>query len=249
MNMLKIEKDSIKDSLSIQYKKRDSLFTPSFVTALSIALLIHIIPLFLFDISSINLNYPSLILPPITVQIEQSSSNNINANTTSSEIERRRLAKKKALIPPYSTIEFPKIDAYSTDLTIDLPLYKLDDLDHFDQIESSFMVNTENPIAIITTHPEYEVVACGPLCDHLIPINSPNTVSAIHSKIKKERLIFSTDVDKKTGKVIWFEKISGSNNNATLQHASEILKSLHFVFTKKNIISKGVIEITFAKII
>ncbi|MEC7838895.1 MAG: hypothetical protein VX777_02515 [Chlamydiota bacterium] len=245
MHMLRLNRDENNRNVSISYKKKDSLFTSTFIFAFTFALLTHTLPLYVFNISSINLNYPKLVLPPVTVQTDDLPHNKFNENNTSSNLDQRIIAKRNALIPPFSKVELPKISDYQGDVNTIFPPHHFQISHLFDDYENAVFLTNNNPISIVTIHPAYEINAFGSLSESLPPIISEKKISAPASQIEKKRLIFSTIVDNESGKVIWIENVSKLKNKKLIKKATELLNDLKFNITKGTLFTYGDIEITF----
>lgn len=100
--MLKLERKSRSEGISVIFYQYPSLFNKSFLNAFLIALLIHLAGLTLFRIDLVSIRHSEIIHAPVLLQIDF----NVPLQETVAEVEREDLLKM-SLEPRFSVLNYP----------------------------------------------------------------------------------------------------------------------------------------------
>ena len=244
--MLKLERDKQTKQVTIHARKGESLFTNIFVAALIAALSLHLSFFLLFRISKGQYDYPSLVLPPVTVHaihnpVEESMQYSLTDH------EAKTLAKRNAYEPQPLPITIPRIAPQTHTLLIPSTISGSRE-SLFLTSDTKYLIESMDAADILIPLPRLELSVSGPLravatFHKDLPIFTEMMTLPIDRFIQ-ERYIYNVLVDNSTGKVIWFEKLGDHSLSYESASLEEILLALNFEVDSQALVTQGLIEMT-----
>lgn len=244
--MLKLEKNSHNNRLTVKFQKRPRLFDRPLLFALAIALVIHIISILIFSIAPLKFNFPDHLPTPIAVEADAFPSKNNNQEYSAyTELEQRKLAKRSLIEPAKTEMTLPKLRQQP----IDPPLDILDTItleDHFD-MQSQLLIDHHSLISFSV--PKISVDIFGPLANRTIlftgAAEKDPLLQATADTLVQERLTFEVAMDPQEGQIVWFMAQENHAPKKIIEKAESILKNMRFKKTNSGGMTHGLVEITF----
>lgn len=230
--MLKYERITKENKIAVTYKDRTALFTTDFILALTVAILLHLSFLFLFDIKEIGL---LLRLSPSTLIFNVES--DLILNQISVEAESGKAHEDIIREPPYEELFLVSMPPFSIEKNFDESLHHFDSKMLYIPYEerfSSLPASVKKKVDVILYH---EMAGK--------EITNQHEIAAFEKIKEKGYAKFNVQVDDQLGKVIWSELKGSSGNRVLEQHAKQLLSTLAFAQKEDSFVSLGEVEIIF----
>lgn len=232
--MLKLEINSKTHDISVRLHQEEASLNSIFLTALGIAISIHLIAFFMFHIELFKIA-PTTFFVPVDVQMIQNSSTALVNNTNID-------ALLDGIVPPPPKIiaSFPDIPlvTWGEELTpFNSPIMPLAD-------NSFYLLHQSSPFLLV--FPSARIYLSGKLSSKKIIYADNDILERFfikHGPLASTRVHYFVRLNEKTGQIFWYERQSSSFNEEINQLAEKILVSLQFELDPKRIDVSG--EITF----
>lgn len=245
--MLKLERVSHDNQISVTVRDRQQLFTRSFLIALSSALAIHLAVVILFHISPIKIrwNYP----PPFPIIVEAdltfSKDSTILANANIDPKLQTSYIEPKPSLPALPT--FP---AFLAVHDIEYINEKKRFINPFLEIEKE--IYQPSMVIPIPKIPRKTITLqiSGPLAKRTVVNNNLNdrSLPSIPASLQLDKQLstsYSVNVEEDTGRIFWYEQTQKTGCPVLDSFALSILRDLQFLIKPTNFVTSGEIEIHF----
>lgn len=227
--MLKLQKKG-KQEIQVFLRKRESLWSRSFICALSIALGLHIFAILIFQIHA-YFNPNDSILPPIIVQADIGNflTEEIIASLEEQEIQYSFLIPAEASLP-----QFPSLSTSQSESPLEY--LKEESLLHnsFTSIEEDWQYLFDSPNQ---RTPHIKINISGDLAETTL---IEDGIKNIKWNGKSQRVVYAVQVEGKTGRIFWQMEKEGTHNLA-----EQILSEIRFSQNNDSFVQTGQIEILF----
>lgn len=250
--MLKLERVSHDNQISVGLRDKKQLFTRSLVTALSIAVGLHLLLLVLFNVSPIKIRWGNSSFLPVMVEADVSSPND---SLVLASINHNLQPRTNLLEPKPSLPAFPASPTFLPSRQMEFISEKVHTANPFSQIEKAIYQPTFPPSRQQSVSKPIQLVISGPLATKTILKNPVDQVvlPALTSSVKQNardkmdhlRVIYSVQVDEQTGRIFWTEQKQKTDIPQLDLLAESILKNLQFVSTPASVATSGEIELHF----
>ena len=248
--MLKLEKSRKDGEIHIRLRQPVRLCDRYFLFALAAAISVHLLGALLFHIRLFSLGESESILPPTKAYAHfiKGSPEESDAVVTAQVNMEGRLTPAQ-LAPPES---FPSLQplappylAHSVDYPVNL------ENNPFIEIEKDIEENYFALLDIPVIAPSVKIAITGPLAE--IPLQAFNDEFSrlfdLHKfsaqNLRQECLVYSVQVDSKSGQIFWFQAQEPSHNNVQTAMAEKLLKNIIFQTNRRDFVQNGQVEITF----
>jgi hypothetical protein len=243
--MLKLERDKQTHQVTIQATKSNRLFTNLFVTALIIAVSLHLAFFLVFRIDKGHENYPDLILPPVTVHVIPHQAGSPE-HYTLTDYEAQALAKKSQYEPQPSQIIIPPISQMVQTTFTTSEIHTID-YSIFRTLETEYLLKEHYPLVVSIPTPRITLHISGPLSalSTKEPIHSifEEVIDIPFDHLEQLRHTFDVIVDNATGKIMWYEKQEEPQYEHETIQPEDILLALSFEPDTGRLITRGHIEV------
>lgn len=244
--MLKLEKVARDNQINVIFRDKNHLLTRPFLTALAIALGIHLLIVIVFHISPIKIRWTNTTVIPSLVEIDPASSRqqgSIVAASTGTGVQPRHLF----LEPKPASPAIPPLPVYLPGRQIDFAQQQNILVNPFSLIEQEIYRPSFPPAAYIRPHQPILVVIAGPLSRKKILNNglSEATLAALPRTSTPQRAVYSVLVDEQTGHIFWMEQKQKIDSKTLERIADKILKDLEFSKEHGTFVTSGEIELHF----
>ena len=237
--MLKLEKIAKSLEISIFLKKRDSFFSASLLKAFGIAIALHLFAGLVFTVSPFRIIGSQSIFPPVLVDTELTTiaENVVVAQVDTEEIspryikEPRQAALHMPPLPTTRTLEHPAIAVQSPECNALQCAITERELSPLDIVSLQQNKVKKQPI---------EIVMSGDLAERSIVESGLTTAQSAY--FSPTRLVFSVQVDDRSGTIFWYEPHFYAENMVI---GEKILKDLRFQMIADSFVTVGEIEIHF----
>ena len=246
--MLKLERHSRLGSVDVLLRHRESLLTPRFLLALSLALFIHLTGLLLFQIKPYFVRDIARLYPPVEISIDF-------VKGEEGRVEAQISGDKKSFYffdLPTSAPTFPLLPlTVSKELLTyqDIPLKKDpfakltgelvdDELFHLDKLSPSARPAHPIDIRISGSLSRLKVIDEGWSGRDFPGIG-------FGKRAKNHHTVFEVKVDDRTGHIFWHELQNTLKKTALVAYADKILNRMRFEKDPRGFITEGQVEINF----
>lgn len=234
--MLKLEKRR-NSQIHVYLRKREGLFTRSFLYALAIALSLHLLAAVLFHVHALFFSEEHF-ATTILVEIERPDA--ITAASASSG--NRKLSKHSWMAPMPKDPPIPVLNNTSTQTVTIFPV---------EEGPIAFVASNEDWDYLINKKctgklkPAMQVHISGPLADVAMTQNGVLDPSrCIDASIAHDYLIeFLVRVKRDTGQIFWYSLKDPSIDPDIIRNAVQILKSMRFQPDESHYVTAGEVEI------
>lgn len=242
--MLKLEK-ARNQEVTVTFRKRERLFSSTFLYALSMALGLHLFAALIFQIHT-YLHTNDKVFSPVTVEIDRAGLASDGNNGAVASIDESYSSSNDELAPKASS---PTLSMLST-----VPA-----VHHIDYIKESN--SQHNPFGAIEDDLQYlffqkeseqlpviQVHVGGVLAE--IPVIKdgvgPELIRILSAKgLTQQRLSYAVQVEGKTGRIFWHMPMSAIEKSELGDAAEQILNEMRFQKDDDIFIAAGEIEIEF----
>jgi hypothetical protein len=233
--MLKFEKLS-RNEIGVRLYKRERIFSPLFLKALAIALALHLVGLFCFQIKAFKISNQTP-HAPVSVAADAASGNLALLESLNPRM-RYRLEPRSSLPqlpepPPLNLLG--KIE-YSNEQHLQLS-------SPFAELEEA-LTRPAPRLFPKTSTPAIEISTAGALAGLKFLEDGSAVVQQLAITVQSVAK-YAIQVEGKTGQVIWQEKLQSTSEAALDKLAEQILATMRFQKEEGSFITKGDIEIRF----
>lgn len=241
--MLKLEKIGKKWEINIALRRRDTFFSAPLLKAFGIALVLHVLAGVLFQVSPFRITGSQTLFPPVFVEAQLASD---AENAVVALLEAEEISPRYVKEPRLSTLAMPVLPMSTTLECRPVPLSapivcpldcvaKDRDLSPLDLLSMQRKKVPTKPI---------EIIFSGDLADRKILASGlPSSQESIASA--PIRLVYSVQVDDRSGTVFWYDLHGINENSALVAAAEKILKEVRFQMLKDSFVTVGEVEIHF----
>lgn len=230
--MLKYERIAKDNKIAVTYKDRTTLFTKDFTLALTVAILLHLSFVFLFNIKDIGLLF-RLSPPTLIFNVES----DLILNQISLDAESVKAHEDIIREPPYEELFVVAMPPFNVEKHFDESLQHLDSKMLFTPYDERFSITPAIPKKKVEVILYHDMAGKEIVNEHDI---------AGFEKIKESGYAkYHVQVDDQLGKVIWSELKDSSGNRVLEQHAKQLLSTLVFDKSENSFVSLGEVEIIF----
>jgi len=243
--MLKLERVDTSRKISVRMRHKERFLNRIFLTALSIAAVLHFLPFILFSVAPFNIRESYIVIPPGAVSAEIDSPDAL-VNTSAQEADLP--TKNLGLLAPRDMPEiaarhplapFPEISYTTTTLASSQPFTQTD-----------YPPSLTAPLPV--HYPPLAIHISGPLAEH-VPIYDHETIVAMQpvtmqqQAVDRERVVYNVQYDRRQQHLFWLEPVYLSSRRDLNQKAEQLIRSLHFQEGSDNFMT-GQVEIIFTTI-
>lgn len=219
--MLKLEKSSHLNDVTVRIRERDRFFDSLLLKALAIALFFHLSALILFQVTPFSLT-STYLFPPAKVQ-SKSPSRTLSAIATPTPDDLADfMPPSMSLIPSLEMADLPQ------DFSL-APLRALDP-DAFQPMEEELWPIWEAPLKLHLEEARIRLAISGDLSQHPLIASDPllNQKQPFNAASVPVYVTYSVQIDDETGEVFWFERLQSSGNRDIDQETEKIVLNLRF---------------------
>lgn len=223
--MLKLEKTSQLSGLTVRLREREHFFEPRLLKALAIAVILHCGALLLFHVTPFTFS-STFVFFPIQVQ----SDHPLQEGSISALVASYREENNELMPPPPTVVPIPTLNWISfpqeSNLTPALAL----DLHAFQSLEERFWPKWQEPLSLQLEEPKIQLSISGDLAElSLVSTDSLlNQMQPISVHSSPVYVIYQVQMDEKTGKLFWYERIQSSGMSEVDRLTEKILMNLRF---------------------
>lgn len=240
--MLKLEK-TLRREIAISLRQQERVFNQTFLIALGIAIVLHLLPFLLFHIKPFKISNHGTISLPTHVESDLNTAHPFDFDSwVFSQIETKR--KFSDLFAPQ--ISFPELPKMSVDLK-----EKIDKNQLFTDIEITHLDQLLLPITFLTTRDSIQIYISGPLAEKKaleIPYKQLKDLGfeTKETCCNSYRVIYDVRVQDESGEIIWFETKERIAEKKYQELADKILEEIRFSPKKNCCITSGQVEIVLS---
>lgn len=240
--MLKLERVSHDYQTHVIVRDKNHFLTRSLLTALAIAVGIHLCIVILFHISPIKIRWTNTSFLPVQVEAEAPKTSFVASSIGSNQHHRNTFPLRKTNSPaiPQIPLYLPnrQIDYVNSNNNISNPFSDIEKRLYQPSFASTAPSKSLNPVSLIVT---------GPLASKRIINNGLADLfsSPLPQVSIEQRTIYSVLVNGRTGRVFWVEQKQKSEAKALERIAEKILKGLKFSEDSTSFAIPGEIELHF----
>lgn len=238
--MLKLEKLSRHD-LAIIFRSKERLFTPALITGLAFAIAFHLLFIFLFTVVAFPIPWNQTLLPPTQVEAQplaNLTSTTAHWNVSAAEISPVPLGKSSQPTLANTPYFLPMRPVELTqELSIHHPFLELEKHSY----QPSFPFSTKKL-------PPLQLVISGLINQHdLIDDGLSEKFKSTASRLVTTdmRILFDVLVDRKSGKILWYNIVESTPLKTLNQLSEEVLRQMRFTTTHMVTSLAGSVEIHF----
>lgn len=242
--MLKLERTSHDHDVSITFRNKEHVFTRSFLTAFTVALIIHLGLILIFHISPLKIRWSNTPSSPIVIETDLAHHEN---NLVLANISPEALPNNILLTAPASLPYLPSTPIYSTHRQIEHSekSQAIDDL--FNEIEKEIYLPTFSPASRTSYLEPISILISGPLASKTL-INDPSAkehqINISELNIQRPQLLFySVLVDEQSGRVFWHEPLQKIDNSSLETLATSMIYEMQFAPKPSAFVVAGQIEL------
>lgn len=239
--MLKLEKTSRNDLITVTVRDKENFFTQPFALAFGIAIAIHLGLVILFQVVPFKIGMSENVFPPTRVHADMALKESTLAQITPAILSIRGLPPIPAAGP--TPLSHPKFLAFRP---LEFSKAKNSTTLSFAQIEKEIYQPEFNPLENKQTKP-LEIMISGVLAEHRLVSNGMDEkmMSSFPSlKTDNIRIAYSVLVEGKTGKIFWYEPKQSAHDPID-KFAEAILHNMKFSIAQGIIVMDGQIEMHF----
>lgn len=222
--MLKLEKSSQLQGVTVRLREREHFFEPRLLKALALALFLHLGGLLLIHVTPFSFT-SSFVFPPVKVNSERSVRGISAIATSHSDLLEEDLPPPAiSLIPPLEIAYKPQESSLPPSLA---PLDPLS----FHSLEERLWPTWESPLTLPLEEPRIRMKISGDLADHRLLAADPllKEMQPISKKSNPAYVSYNVQIDEVTGEPFWVERIEASGIKSVDQLTEKMLFNLRFV--------------------
>lgn len=229
--MLKVEKIARSAEISIALRKKESLFSPTFLKALFWAIAFHASAVIFFHVAPFTLD-SGRVYPPASVESDLFDGGAI------ATIEQQGPPKRYLLAPKESRPEIHSYPSFTMMQYLENIQESGPEVDPFVRLEQSLWTEKLFKPQEKSLFKPIEIQTSGSLAERSFKFKEE-----IPRVVEPFKAIYSVQVENKTGHIFWYEPKILSHGKKPLVEA--VLRSIQFEPDLKGFITSGDIEITF----
>lgn len=234
--MLKLERTSHDHDVSVTFRSKEYFLTRPFLTALGVALTIHLGLFLLFQVSPLKIRWNNTYSLPIIVETDlaQNGENLVVANISPDALPDNILLTAPPSLPFLATSPLflnNRQMEYIEETHVEVNL--------FEEIEKEIYLPTFSPAGSSSLKP-ISILISGPLASRTI-INNP--VLDLETVKTPRHLIYSVLVDEQSGCIFWHEPLQQSDDVALEKCVTSLIYGLQFATTPSAFVTAGKIEL------
>lgn len=242
--MLKLERTSHDHDVSITFRNKEHVFTRSFLTAFTVALMIHLGLILIFHISPLKIRWSNTPSLPIVIETDLAH----NENLVLANISPETLPDHFLLTAPASLPYLPSTPIYSNPRQIEYSEKSHAILDLFNEIEKEIYLPAFSPASRASYSEPISILISGPLASKTL-IKNPSAqehqinISSGLNIQRPQHLLYSVLVDEQSGRVFWHESLQKIDNPSLETFATTMIYEMQFAPTPSAFVVAGQIEL------
>lgn len=252
--MLKLQKNSRDNEITISLLDRERFLNRSLLQALSIAIGLHLLAMFVFNIRLFHFGQEEGLLPPTFVEsrLEQPSD---KESVISTHIEEEKVPLKWILEPASSVPVIPSLPGGALKREFQIAKKESTQKNPFLAFEQEVQHQGLNHTPMATLYTPLHIHLSGGLAQNTLISDGTEGITWLQtlpneplppSSLEKFSLLYAIQIESKNGKIFWVEpKFSSAVPDYLNQIAERILKQMVFKEEKRLVIQSGEIELLF----
>lgn len=239
--MLRLEKKNSGMGISIGIRDRDTWFSHSLITGLTIALLLHGSAIFLFNIQPFRVHYSRTPQLPALVDADISSPDAAHDQHIYAQLEEEKKRRRYPLMPKPSSPDLPQmtLPAHSPAPIITYGAHQV--LHHFEGIEREVRNSIDFTEEVLV--PPTSIKLSGGLAGRILDWTAPPASLTSHSSAWMH-YVADIQIDEESGAIFWYAPLSIEGEAELTAHAEKMIRELQLIPLHNKSISRGTIEIT-----